>query len=162
MTDGRISTASQFQFTPPRGGKPGERTKPPAPILISIHAPARGQTHTDGTYGLDLSDFNSRPREGANGVLLQRSRTRPEISIHAPARGQTGNTSRGVEPLSHFNSRPREGANGFGFESGPLGDLISIHAPARGQTMTDGRILTASQFQFTPPRGGKRPERRAS
>ena len=90
MTDGRISTASQFQFTPPRGGKPGERTKPPAPILISIHAPARGQTHTDGTYGLDLSDFNSRPREGANGVLLQRSRTRPEISIHAPARGQTG------------------------------------------------------------------------
>ena len=56
-----------------------------------------------------LSNFNSRPREGANAVIELKDRGYI-ISIPAPVRGRTGNQET-EEPEEDFNSRPREGAN---------------------------------------------------
>ena len=143
-----------FQFTPPRGGKRARCPQLIPSYMISIHAPARGQT---GLHDLVLdgqSNFNSRPREGANRFYRHLQR-RP----------------------GDFNSRPREGANRaschclyftllFQFTP-PRGGKpdhagrdkilqdISIHAPARGQTPPLGPLPADPLFQFTPPRGGK-------
>ena len=83
-----LSATSKFQSTHPRGVRPGPRnqagrgirfqsTHPrgvrPAYIsaisynfIISIHAPARGATKSPKPWGLMLSDFNPRTREGCD------------------------------------------------------------------------------------------------
>ena len=144
-----------FQFPPPRGG---ERT------------PAVGI----GT----ISDFNSRPREGANrpqddlpvkgGISIPapaRGRTDGRtvqlpliaISIPAPARGRTYSAGR-YPPAAYFNSRPREGANSGRWMVWNIVLMISIPAPARGRTCRDKAYRAKKEgFQFPPPRGGERP-----
>ena len=122
---------NRFQFPPPRGGE--------------LHRRRRM---------LPLSNFNSRPREGANVIpsyvscnlvisipAPARGRTpspgcsapRAPISIPAPARGRTSNQSKTKAVGLYFNSRPREGAN----------VLVAII------------IAYLVKFQFPPPRGGE-------
>ena len=60
-----------------------------APLLVSIHAPARGATE-DGI-----------PKRSAK-----------EVSIHAPARGATSLDSFVRIAVMRFNSRSREGSDG--------------------------------------------------
>ena len=100
---------------------------------ISIHAPTRGATHS-------------------NGVALSHI----PISIHAPTRGATFRSSSQALPAFYFNPRSHEGSDfsvffssssGFLFQSTlPRGErlcadnllvvlpAISIHAPTRGAT----------------------------
>ena len=95
-------------------------------IAVSIHAPARGATRTDGLLCLGGSSFNPRAREGRD---IQDCRTSPmdlPVSIHAPARGAT-----------RVIDRPR---SAFG---------VSIHAPARGAT-SDGRCRVTGCDRFNP------------
>ena len=77
------------------------------------------------------TNFNSRPREGANDFLdffFQRSL----ISIPAPARGRTGsNTS-----------------------SGP-GMIFQFPPPRGGERPIKPWVVTVTLFQFPPPRGGE-------
>ena len=98
---------------------------------VSIHAPARG-----ATVGSERSDakrlcFNSRAREGRDG-LRRYGESGAGVSIHAPARGAT---SPGRSPRSRrcFNSRAREGRD-FLPPVDPAPEYVSIHAPARGAT----------------------------
>ena len=78
------------------------------------------------------TNFNSRPREGANGVpciSVPRSRC---ISIPAPARGRT--IKNVVEPFLQIFQFP----------------------PPRGGELNDKAAQAASlKFQFPPPRGGE-------
>ena len=83
------------------------------PIIISIHAPARGATI------LPIYEFIS--------VL---------ISIHAPARGATYVVSQSLRHDFYFNPRTREGCDVRGLMIAKPSRLISIHAPARGATET--------------------------
>ena len=79
---------------------------------VSIHAPARGAT-LPSHYGTPCrrACFNSRAREGRDGLLGQTLAQEVIVSIHAPARGATARASQ---------YSPRGG--------------VSIHAPARGAT----------------------------
>ena len=146
-----------FQFTRPRGARRLDLDHKRAPVLVSIHAPARGATAVEN---LD--------------------KTGAPVSIHAPARGAT-QAAGDRTPLRSFNSRAREGRD-LGDDG--LLDLggVSIHAPARGATGATNSDLTLQhvsihapargatahvlggrhedQFQFTRPRGARRRVRR--
>ena len=76
-----------FQFPPPRGGEHPERC----------------------TWALRWN-FNSRPREGANGPPVRLSWYQ-RVFQFPPPRGGERNTVWGAADHQNFNSRPREGAN---------------------------------------------------
>ena len=167
-----------FQFTRPRGARPRRRRRL-ARRGVSIHAPARGATGLDTRTPPRVS-FNSRAREGRDLDDLHARRAR-NVSIHAPARGATRGrrpsraassfNSRaregrdaairvdGVENIS-FNSRAREGRDAQQPARERRGLAVSIHAPARGATTKPDEIHAhALSFQFTRPRGARRPHR---
>ena len=56
-----------FQFPPPRGGEPLPGLGAVGGVVISIPAPARGRTRHERIGVSVATNFNSRPREGANG-----------------------------------------------------------------------------------------------
>ena len=101
-------------------------------VLISIHAPAWGATHSDGVDGTGLPISIHAPAWGATRVDVDGDRPRP-ISIHAPAWGAT----RACRPVGcrglDFNPRSRMGSDQFRWHYfRAVG--ISIHAPAWGAT----------------------------
>ena len=146
--------ASQFQFTPPRGGRR---------VTHWMHLPA--------------PHFNSRPRAGGDLSPPRLLHLLPSISIHAPARGATRQGARVRLQGDYFNSRPRAGGDStrrrmrrppsiFQFTP-PRGgrrhyDLhcfdyqrISIHAPARGATSRRRiRPTPRKNFNSRPRAGG--------
>ncbi len=95
--------------------------------------PARGATVNGDGYGYETEAFQSTPPRGGRPHTRHPLPGGRFVSIHAPARGATGR----VDQVRH-------------------GSGVSIHAPARGatQTVTNGRTYT--EFQSTPPRGGRR------
>ncbi len=120
-----------FQSTPPRGGRRSVH-RAPRPMVVSIHAPARGATWRRWTGYCSSASFNPRPRAGGD-CLRARGDRRPS-----------------------FNPRPRAG--GDLVQAGHRRTLsVSIHAPARGATPSSLRVeSTVGMFQSTPPRGGRR------
>ena len=79
-------------------------------MSISIHAPTRGAT----------------PSEGACSSTIC-------ISIHAPTRGATINFYKCIIYLVNFNPRSHERSD-FSTLPNPISSFISIHAPTRGAT----------------------------
>jgi len=61
------NTASVFQSTPPRGGDTSCPAVGAVPVVVLIHAPARGATTVGASVPLDVPCFNPRPREGGDG-----------------------------------------------------------------------------------------------
>ena len=141
-------------------------------LAVSIHAPARGATHSTLPRCL-LSRFQfTHPR----GV---RHRTRP---LCQSLMAFQFTHPRGVRPrinlhtniLLSFNSRTREGCDtppspfvcaSTAFQFTHLRGVrpfaprlaarlvVSIHAPARGATKADDKPAKHKKFQFTHPRG---------
>ena len=160
---------------PPRGGNRLELGAAVYGIIVSTHAPARGQSAADKAQKLDCSCFNSCPREGAitlpSTMLCQCSTFQL-----MPPRG--GNHLRyGIFlRLTSFNSCPREGAIVRGYKltfyavlfqlMPPRGGnrraevtisvkrIVSTHAPARGQSALGAPGMSDFEFQLMPPRGG--------
>ena len=97
-TDDNCTIEFLFQFTPPRGGKPVAKEAGWDVTEISIHAPARGQTGTVPACQGRRTDFNSRPREGANRKTSQYLAT-----IHS----FNSNNSRKSAVKLHIMSRSR-------------------------------------------------------
>ena len=60
-----------------------------AKLTVSIHAPGRGATAKPVRARLATKCFNSRTREGCDGVANPRWTSHTEVSIHAPGRGAT-------------------------------------------------------------------------
>ncbi len=122
-----------FQSTPPRGGR-HEIRRAWRRHHVSIHAPAWGATAPRAPTVREVSIHA--PAWGATPI---RPRDWPDgVSIHAPAWGAT---------RSSVDRRRRE---------------VSIHAPAWGATRRPSSRVTASLFQSTPPRGGRRARAAAS
>ena len=142
-----------FQFTPPRGGRRGRRS-----------------------VSRKVENFNSRPRVGGDLPRVERvvgavisirapawgatrhgkmNASRRRISIHAPAWGATSGRRGHRAHTDNFNSRPRVGGDN---ESSRLDfkNPISIHAPAWGAKGSGAGWRESKEFQFTPPRGGRR------
>ena len=167
-----------FQFTLPRGERPGLQGRVRRRRQVSIHAPAWGAT---------CGSRAPRPQS--------------YVSIHAPAWGATTAPARPQAPRRCFNSRSRVGSDnrlsrfpsfidGFNSRSRvgsdtlifppllrrgvsihapawgatPLlrrdegGARVSIHAPAWGATLLAGRRTPSRMFQFTLPRGERQAE----
>ncbi len=98
----------------------------------------RGGGPNDAVQKALEADFNSRPREGGDQVSNDTAGA-DIISIRAPARGAT------LFP-----------------DHGTVGHPISIRAPARGATSEIIDYTEINQFQFAPPRGGRRASRSLS
>ena len=105
-----MSVTLMFQSTRPHGARPQHPDSFIAPILVSIHAPARGATLAE----------------------LQPERWMP-VSIHAPARGATADDAR-IRGLACVSIHaPARGAT-FSYIQLHYCFDVSIHAPARGAT----------------------------
>ena len=121
-----------FQSTHPRGVRLFEAVEELKPVMISIHAPARGATRSDGGYNVKRSI----------------------ISIHAPARGATSIRLNLMMANCIFQSTHPRGVRLSKCFVFALNSLISIHAPARGATRRIPGIMdNYITFQSTHPRG---------
>ena len=145
----------QFQFTPPRGGRPARQAGDGQAHLFQF-TPPRGGRLIPKTGGTMKSKFQFTPPRGGRLLSDMRKIEAMFISIHAPAWGATSmirymprkplfqfTPPRGGRRPSactswlrryNFNSRPRVG----GDSTRPLSCIqcghISIHAPAWGAT----------------------------
>ena len=163
-----------FQFTLPRGERPGYLLCRATSTAVSIHAPARGATRVsltwdskEGTFQFTLPrgerrrrqvarshprGFNSRSREGSDGatdVLYLVA----HVSIHAPARGATIRDTAFSKSITGFNSRSREGSDYTGESYLRSSTQFQFTLP-RGERPVGKRALSiAVKFQFTLPRG---------
>ena len=155
-----LSTSSrsrQFQFSPPRGGRPTSTSRTSTSTTLFQFSPPRGGRLRFVMYILLTIYFNSRPRVG--GVPRWPGRCRR---------------------LSYFNSRPRVGGVDLAALHIGHGVLISILAPAWGASGAgvDGLVVVdisilapawgasrlcshlsarSTLFPFSPPRGGRLP-----
>ena len=82
----RLST--EFQSTPPHGGRPGRKAPHGPTYPVSIHAPAWGATMLFFVL-LVMVLFQSTPPHGGRRALSLYFRHRMKVSIHAPAWGAT-------------------------------------------------------------------------
>ena len=157
-TDSTPSSSPLFQFTRPRGARPGRPTKSSPntafqftrprgarlkrfsaqqdAVLVSIHAPTRGAT---GEKVKDFTDW--------------------AVSIHAPTRGATWNRPPCGRRRRRFNSRAHEGRDPGGLRVQPRHEGFNSRAhEGRDWVLLIFRRL--SPFQFTRPRGARRGRRR--
>ena len=125
----------RFQFTRPRGARPSPSPRPPCGRPVSIHAPTRGAT-----------------------CLRRIHRRAMPVSIHAPTRGATRHQHPLRRDRRRFNSRAHEGRDAAD-NQGERDDGVSIHAPTRGATRQNQSKSAQVLFQFTRPRGARRPGR---
>ena len=148
------SNQSQFQSTPPCGGRRAfvlihgvsHIVSIHAPVrgatshifyvsnyhLVSIHAPVRGATDTYQGLGEYLRVSIHAPVRGATAHSAL-NRLLAGVSIHAPVRGATIRKPAVAYQLKRFNPRPRAG-----------GDWTTRMTP-----------WTTRTFQSTPPCGGR-------
>ncbi len=144
---------SEFQSTPPHGGRPPTRPKPtvargfnPRPhmggdakdqfhldcLKVSIHAPTWGATLFVLMQFLRLLGFNPRPHMGGDAALLE-LQIKPNVSIHAPTWGATRKGRSTVEQCGVSIHAPTWGATAHREHQGN-GTAVSIHAPTWGAT----------------------------
>ncbi len=153
-----------FQSTLPRGERPPFRSHP-APLPVSIHAPARGAT-VRRLNPLAISCFNPRSRAGSDHQYDIRFRGVGSFNPRSRA-GSDVISIRLKAGLISFNPRSRAGSDRYvphydlvlGFQSTlPRGERlrttspldtprgVSIHAPARGATTSKAITGLASGF----------------
>ena len=107
------------------------------PLMISIHAPARGAT-----------------------IALSSASPMASISIHAPARGATAGKCEEEQTNGYFNPRSREGSDTY------KDTLVSYATGLFQSTLPRGerpawllRLRNWTTFQSTLPRGERQPRR---
>ena len=125
------------------------------PVLISIHAPAKGATAADRPFHGLCGYFNPRTREGCDIYGCYAGVGVSDISIHAPAKGATfvfqnpdpfiifqSTHPRRVRPkattmtamMTIFQSTHPRRVRLPGDRQSDMSITISIHAPAKGAT----------------------------
>ena len=113
ITDGQglVAPGPVSTHAPARGATGGGVAAVVQPLEVSTHAPARGATPPGGQGLRDGHSFNSRPREGGDGITGNTADLLVIVSTHAPARGATVVPLPGGPSAVGFNSRPREGGD---------------------------------------------------
>jgi hypothetical protein len=169
---------TEFQSTPPRGGRREVHDHHALGRVVSIHAPTGGGDTPGLSSGSGIKGFNPRPHGGgtsrasATWCAARRFNPRPHGGGDALARGSLGTSLR-------FNPRPHGGGDKRVGQGGAGDDGVSIHAPTGGATMDLPSLAGVSgsfnprphgggdppavfhravnsSFQSTPPRGGRR------
>ena len=132
-----IACDRSFQSTPPCGGRPVDaHVALPVGQIVSIHAPVRGATQRSG--GQSASDWS--------------------VSIHAPVRGATPTLTSAWHAAMTFQSTPPCGGRPRTAELARIIGYVSIHAPVRGATLP-ARSVHASDCSVSihaPVRGATR------
>ena len=146
-------SASWFQSTPPRGGRPLGMAMLLHRSCFNPRPRAGGDDQTARLYG-EIISFNPRPRAGGD-VRLSMILTFDFSFNPRPRAG--GDSAAGVNTIGviGFNPRPRAGGDLAFLVPSELSGVVSIHAPARGATRYVDHRITSSRFQSTPPRGGR-------
>ena len=132
----RPSKRSRFQSTPPRRGRRARAGRMIGFTRFQSTPPRRGRP---GIFVAPLSErtFQSTPpRRGRLHLVCD------------------------LDRRFCFNPRPRAGGDDHGESNDPDQDNVSIHAPAQGATQVTRMGRSAWMFQSTPPRRGRRTERR--
>ena len=129
-----------FQSTHPRGVRLFSVLVSYLPIVISIHAPARGATLTLISTPSDLIIFQSTHPRGVRLSYLWIFRQSSLISIHAPARGATIRLGVGSRYVKISIHAPARGAT-WNVTTGVFKVKSSIHAPARGATSVPALLI---------------------
>ena len=119
---------------------------------ISIHAPAKGATHSAHHRVSLRLDFNPRSREGSDYDLRHTFCT-DLISIHAPAKGATGTSCGFSIPPAFQSTLPRRERPPFVFAL-RYSVIISIHAPAKGATARETALSTLQDISIHAPAKG--------
>ena len=161
-----------------REGRDADIRPSSAPVVVSIHAPARGATIAVLARQFHNTLFQSTRPRGARLLPLARPVRRGVVSIHAPARGATGLKDGAARVQNTFQSTRPRGARRQWWHIAVLKARVSIHAPARGATCDcyprhlsarcfnprarEGRDVTLvdatsaiAMFQSTRPRGAR-------
>ena len=99
-------------------------------LMVSIHAPAWGATHSGQQRSSHSGRFNPRPRMGGDHWTTHTVTTQFNVSIHAPAWGATDVGT--ADKLLEFQSTPPHGGRRDG-----------------------GKSCRQGTFQSTPPHGGR-------
>ena len=124
------SSGARFQFTLPRGERPGALLGPRETRGVSIHAPAWGATDLSRASRMAFNVSIHAPAWGATEDNTA-NRLQVKVSIHAPAWGATGFQPQGSHDTRRFNSRSRVGSDA-----------------------ADSKVISPTEeFQFTLPRG---------
>ena len=104
------SSPSGFQFTHPGGVRHLETAPLLTLCIVSIHAPGRGATELSEAVEADRIGFNSRTREGCDGIIYTEKHLR--VSFNSRTReGCDLRISACRERSFCFNSRTREGCD---------------------------------------------------
>ena len=142
----------QFQFTPLREGRRLEHARAVVVLIISIHAPPRGATHTAGAAGSPPAISIHAPPRGATSTAGAAG-SPPAISIHAPPRGATTPPEQ-LEALRRFQFTPlREGR--LMRRVSPLAASVFQFTPLREGRHFASLRSSFRKFQFTPLREGR-------
>ena len=102
------------------------------PIVVSIHAPARGATCTPKKRQISRTVSIHAPARGATDDGGRDSQIH-RVSIHAPARGATMPSTRAALFCMFQSTHPRGVRRRHSSTCSRCSD-VSIHAPARGAT----------------------------
>ena len=138
----------------PARGRTRTRTRPQRWAKFQFPPPRGGERCPCSSVGCRCMDFNSRPREGANG----RSNGNPvteAISIPAPARGRTGQSIPHGFSRFQFQFPPPRGGERLKTAVSSGGGIFQFPPPRGGERPADGRRGGSIIFQFPPPRGGE-------
>ena len=126
------SIKTEFQSTPPHGGRP------------------RNAPH----HLLAPTGFNPRPRTGGDWAVEQQDISISPCFNPRPRTGGDMGTRRLSWRSVRFNPRPRTGGDVMSLYGGWIDKRVSIHAPARGATC-EPCVLGRSLSSFNPrPRTG--------
>ena len=126
-----------FQSTHPHGVRRKLLNDKDTNLSVSIHAPTRGATKSQGVSDIVANVSIHAPTRGATRICASSLAT-ISVSIHAPTRGATRQRSGITIASVCFNPRTHTGCDS-NYDI-VLGDFnkVSIHAPTRGATQRIG------------------------
>ncbi len=145
---------SGFQFTRPRGARPGRPASPsnPAPFQFTRPRGARPSARLPPSSARPAFQF-TRPR-GARRRRIARRRPRPCFNSRAHE-GRDLDGRQNPLRIRRFNSRAHEGRDLNVFPHSKTPCLFQFTRPRGARPGRRSRTLPIGRFQFTRPRGAR-------
>ena len=140
-----------FQVMPPRGGNYNLSRSDLQYLIVSSHAPARGQHIQGKSEQTALFQFQVMPPRGGN-VCISQTTISFACFKSCPREGATEAEPEEFASPVCFKSCPREGAT-LALIPAQLSLRVSSHAPARGQQPCFQRVDVGQSFKSCPREG---------
>ena len=148
-----IKNGRPFQFTRPRGARPGCAIPVFVDCGVSIHAPTGGATSSNSFLWRTIQFQFTRPRGARHKTKSYKYVGM--VSIHAPTGGATSRGRRPPRRLARFNSRAHGGRDQPAFSTPSHIATFQFTRPRGARRDRDAREGGGAVFQFTRPRGAR-------